>query len=255
MMQIDIGQTLEVETVKSLLKPYDLDAEVIHAGIEKNEIIIKTKASLNNAQRQEIFQVFQAEYALSDQAFKGAEQFGPSIGSEIQTRAMIAVIIASACMFVYIIFRFEVFYGISSIAALLHDVLILLAIYSIFRIPVNSSFIAAVLTVVGYSINDTIVVFDRVRENVIKMEKANFFEIANTSLKQTISRSINTSVTTLLVIGSLYFLGVESIKEFALPLMAGVLVGTYSSIFIASPVWALLKKEQKRRNRKYPVPE
>ncbi len=255
MMQIDMGQTLEVSTVTELVKPFDLNPEVIHAGADKHEIIIKTKQSLDNDQRMEIFKAFQTEYQLPNEAFKGAEQFGPSIGSEIQTRAMVAVIIASACMFIYIIFRFEVFYGISSIVALLHDVLILLSIYAIFRIPVNSSFIAAVLTVVGYSINDTIVVFDRVRENVIKMDKASFFEIANTSLKQTISRSINTSLTTLLVIGSLYFFGVESIKDFALPLMAGVLVGTYSSIFVASPVWALLKKAQKKRNQKYPVPE
>ncbi len=142
-------------------------------------------------------------------------------------------------------------YGVSSIVALMHDVLVLLSIYAIFRVPVNSSFIAAVLTIVGYSINDTIVVFDRVRENVKRMEKASFVEIANTSLKQTITRSINTSLTTLLVIGSLYALGVESIKEFAFPLMAGVLVGTYSSIFVASPVWVLLKTAQKNKNRSY----
>lgn len=255
MMQIDMGETVEVKEFKSVIDDFDLDPDIIHAGADKTEIIIKTKASLSNAERMEIFSKVQAEYNLEDEAFIGAEQFGPAIGGEIQNRALIAVLLASVGMFIYIIFRFEMIYGISSIIALMHDVLVLLSIYAIFRVPVNSSFIAAVLTIVGYSINDTIVVFDRVRENVKKMEKASFAEIANTSLEQTITRSINTSLTTLLVIGSLYVLGVESIKEFAFPLMAGVIVGTYSSIFIASPVWVLFKTAQKNKNRSYPVKE
>lgn len=255
MMQIEMGETVEVKEIKTVIDEFNLDPDIIHAGAEKTEIIIKTKESLSNAERMEIFSKVQAEYSLETDAFIGAEQFGPAIGDEIQNRALIAVILASVGMFIYIIFRFEMIYGVSSIIALMHDVLILVSIYAIFRVPVNSSFIAAVLTIVGYSINDTIVVFDRVRENVKKMEKASFAEIANTSLKQTITRSINTSLTTLLVIGSLYVLGVESIKEFAFPLMAGVLVGTYSSIFIASPVWVLFKTAQKNKNRAYPVKE
>lgn len=255
MMQIDMGETVEVKEINTIIDEFNLDPDIIHAGVEKTEIIIKTKESLSNTVRMDIFSKIQAEYGLDDAAFIGAEQFGPAIGDEIQNRALIAVMLASVGMFIYIIFRFEMIYGVSSIIALMHDVLVLLSIYAIFRVPVNSSFIAAVLTIVGYSINDTIVVFDRVRENVKKMEKASFAEIANTSLEQTITRSINTSLTTLLVIGSLYVLGVESIKEFAFPLMAGVLVGTYSSIFIASPVWALFKTAQKNKNRSYPVKE
>lgn len=255
MMQIEMGQTVEVAEINSIVEEFDLNPDVIHAGAEKTEIILKTKNSLSNTERMNIFTKVKSEYNLEDTAFIGAEQFGPAIGDEIQGRAMIAVLLASVGMFIYIIFRFELIYGVSSIIALMHDVLILLSIYAIFRVPVNSSFIAAVLTIVGYSINDTIVVFDRVRENVKKMEKASFSEIANTSLKQTLTRSINTSVTTLLVIGALYVLGVESIKAFAFPLMAGVLVGTYSSIFIASPVWALFKTAQKNKKRSYPVKE
>jgi len=255
MMQIEMGKTVEVSEIDKLVDEFNLDPDIIHAGAEKTEIIMKTKESLSNAQRTEIFSKIKESYGLEDSAFIGAEQFGPSIGSEIQNRAMVAVLLASVGMFIYIIFRFEMIYGISSIIALMHDVLILVSVYAIFRIPVNSSFIAAVLTIVGYSINDTIVVFDRVRENVTKMEKATFTEIANTSLKQTITRSINTSLTTLLVIGALFVLGVESIKEFAFPLMAGVLVGTYSSIFIASPIWVLFKTAQKNKKRSYPVKE
>lgn len=255
MMQVDMGKTVEVSEINDILDPFSLHPDVIHAGAEKKEIIIKTKESLSNAQRQEIFAALQQAYGLEDSAFIGAEQFGPAIGDEIQNRALIAILLASVGMFIYIIFRFEMIYGVSSIIALMHDVMVLVSIYAIFRVPINSSFIAAVLTIVGYSINDTIVVFDRVRENVKRMEKASFTEIANTSLAQTITRSINTSLTTLLVIGALYVLGVESIKEFAFPLMAGVLVGTYSSIFIASPIWALVKTAKKNKNRSYPVQE
>jgi preprotein translocase SecF subunit len=121
-------------------------------------------------------------------------------------------------------------------------------VYSILRIPVNSSFIAAMLIIVGYSINDTIVVFDRIRENIKRTRKQPFDEIINTSIKQTIRRSINTSATTLIAVTVLYILGVEAIKDFALPLIIGVLAGTYSSIFIASPVWYLLKSRKSKVN-------
>ncbi len=255
MMQINMGEVVEVKDIRSEIEEFDLHADIIHAGNEKHQIIIKTKASLSNAERMEIFAKLQSAYGLENEAFIGAEQFGPAIGDEIQNRALIAILLASVGMFIYIIFRFEMIYGISSIIALMHDVLVLVSIYALFRVPVNSSFIAAILTIVGYSINDTIVVFDRVRENVKRMEKATYNEIANTSLKQTITRSINTSLTTLVVIGSLYVLGVESIKEFAFPLMAGVIVGTYSSVFIASPVWALFKTAQKNKNKSYPAKE
>jgi len=208
MMQIDLGKVVSVEKVQSVIKPFDLNAEIVHAGKEKHEIIIKTKKSISNDERVKILDAFVTEFGLNEkESFRSVEQ--------------------------------------------LHDVLVLLSVYAIFRIPVNSSFIAAVLTIVGYSINDTIVVFDRVRENVRKRKKESFFDIANTSLLQTIARSINTSFTTLLVIGSLYFLGVEQIKDFALPLLAGVLVGTYSSIFIASPVWAIWKTKIEEKQKHY----
>lgn len=249
MMQINLNkESVPVSEVQELIEEFDLDAEIVHAGMTKEEVIIKTAKSLTNEERVQIFEKFEEKYSLVSEDLRGASQFGPSVGKEIQNKAMMSIVIASIGMLIYISFRFEVIYGFTAIIALVHDVLILLAVYAMFRIPVNSSFIAAVLTIVGYSINDTIVVFDRVRENVKIMKKSSFEEIANKSLKQTITRSINTSLTTLLVIGSLYFLGVESIKEFALPLMAGVLTGTYSSIFIASPLWAALKTKMKEKH-------
>ena len=249
MMQINLHKAeVPVSDVQDLIAEFDLEAEIVHAGQTKEEVIIKTGKSLSNEDRVQIFNKFVEAYDLDvDNDLREANQFGPSVGKELQSKAMTSILIASVGMLIYITFRFEIIYGVTAIIALVHDVLVLLAVYALFGIPVNSSFIAAVLTIVGYSINDTIVVFDRVRENVKIMKRASFEEIANTSLKQTITRSINTSLTTLLVIGSLYFLGVESIKEFALPLLAGVITGTYSSIFIASPLWAAIKRVMKER--------
>ncbi len=248
MMQIDLGKTVEVSEIKDVIADFDLNADIVHAGAESNEVIIKTKASLSNTERIEIFEVLKAEYGLADEAFRGAEQFGPAIGAEIRNRALLAVLIASVAMLLYISVRFETVFGLAAVIALIHDVLILLSIYAIFRISVNSSFIAAILTIVGYSINDTIVVFDRVRENVKREKGKTHFEVADMSISQTITRTINTSLTTLVVIGSLFVFGVSSIREFAFPLLAGVAVGTYSSIFIASPVWALLRHKISRKD-------
>ncbi|SKC70135.1 protein translocase subunit SecF [Maledivibacter halophilus] len=241
-MQFNIGKEFTLEEIREITSQFDLDADILHAGKNKEEVIIKTKKSLSNQERMEIFEVFKEKYNLNkDEDFREAEQFGPTMGAEIRNKALISILLASAGMLLYISYRFQLRFGVAAIIALIHDTLIVLSIYSIFKIPVNSPFIAAVLTIVGYSINDTIVVFDRLRENLKYMKKETYFDIADKSIKQTLTRSINTSITTLLVIGALFVFGVESIKEFALPLLAGVLTGTYSSIFIASPVWALSK--------------
>jgi preprotein translocase SecF subunit len=245
MMQIEMGEMVDVADVTAVLDPFELQPEIIHAGVGDTQIIIKTKLSLDNDGRVEIFNAMSDTFGLESSDLLVAAQFGPNIGKEIQSKALSSILIASLGMLIYITLRFELIYGVASIVALIHDVLILLSVYSIFNIPINSSFIAAVLTIVGYSINDTIVVFDRVRENVKLIKKGTYADIANISLRQTLTRSINTSLTTLIVIGSLYVLGVESIREFAFPLMTGIIVGTYSSIFIASPLWAYMKDRRK----------
>ncbi len=249
MMQFDMGREFSIEEIQTVLAPYELDANIVHAGAESHEVIIKTKVNLSNDERIEIFNSAKETFGIEDSAFGQTEQFGPTIGDEIKEKALLSILLASLGMLIYVTFRFEYKFGVSAIIALLHDVLIVLAMYSIFRIPVNSSVIAAILTIVGYSINDTIVVFDRLRENIKYMNKKSHFEVADISIKQTLRRSLNTSFTTLLVIGSLYVLGVESIKEFALPLLVGVLTGTYSSIFIASPIWSLWKNHESKKHR------
>lgn len=248
LIQIDLGREIPVEKVREIMDNYDQNASIVHAGEGNHEVIIKTTQDYNNEERVEIFNQYKDEYNLEDNALINQRKFGASIGEETQRRAFISVAIATVGMLLYITFRFEFNFGLAAITALIHDVLIGLSVYSILRIPVNSSFIAAMLIIVGYSINDTIVVFDRIRENIKKTRKQPFDEIINKSIKQTIRRSINTSATTLIAVTVLYILGVEAIKDFALPLIIGVLAGTYSSIFIASPVWYLLKRRKSKVN-------
>jgi preprotein translocase subunit SecF len=170
---------------------------------------------------------------------------GGSIGSELESKAITALIVATICMLVYVGLRFEFKFGAAAIIALLHDVLITVGVYAVFRIPVNAPFIAAILTVIGYSINDTIVIFDRIRENQRIMRKSSIEDIVNKSVTQTFARSINTVMTVLISIIAVYAL-VPSMRELSGPLIIGIAVGCYSSIFIASPVWVLLKNRKKK---------
>lgn len=256
-IQYDLNQEFEIDDVKAALKDVSVDGEALDAvyiktGIDETkdqEVIVRTKQSLDLKVRDQITEKMNSNF--DNVEFREVSQFSASVGDEIKKAAVLAILISGLGMLIYITFRFELIFGLASIVALIHDVLILLAVYAVFRIPVNSAFIAAVLTVVGYSINDTIVVFDRIRENVKFEKKPDYFEISNRSLGQTITRSINTSLTTLFVVGSLYFLGVDSIKDLAFPLLAGVLAGTYSSIFVASPVWALWKTKKSKKSKHY----
>ncbi|MGK0469412.1 MAG: SecD/SecF fusion protein [Clostridium sp.] len=174
---------------------------------------------------------------------------GGSVGTELKSKALIGLIAATICMLIYIGIRFEFKFGLAAVTALVHDILITLGVYAIFSIPVNSPFIAAILTIVGYSINDTIVVFDRVRENQKNMRKSSLEDVTNTSITQTLARSINTVTTTLFTIMAV-FVFVPAIRELSGPLIIGILVGCYSSIFIASPTWVLLKKRSKKVSQK-----
>lgn len=239
LIQVDFGKQIPVEEIRGFTDEIDGNASVIHAGDDQEKIIIKTKLKLDQAEINNLLGRFKENYQVEDSA---SESFGPTIGNEIKQKAYLSVLIAALGILLYITFRFEFRFGIAAIVALIHDVLIALAVYSLFRIPINSSFMAAMLTIVGYSINDTIVVFDRIRENLKTSGKKDYKELVNRSISQTIVRSINTSFTTLIAIVTLYVLGVEAIKDFALPLIVGVIAGTYSSIFIASPIWYMIKK-------------
>ncbi len=162
----------------------------------------------------------------------------PSTARNLAKSAVLMSLLAALLILIYITIRFELTSGVCAVIALAHDIIILCGIYSILRIKIDTNFIAALLTVLGYSINNTIVIFDRIRENTRNAKKETYAEIANKSINQTLKRSINTTVTTLLTIGAVYVLGVESIREFALPIIIGILVGTYSSIFVSGSIWA-----------------
>ncbi|MBQ5484386.1 MAG: protein translocase subunit SecF, partial [Lachnospiraceae bacterium] len=170
-----------------------------------------------------------------------SENISSTISGEMRRSSAIAVVVAVCFILLYIWVRFRDFrFGTSAVLALIHDVLVTLAVYAVFRVSVGSAFVACILTIIGYSINDTIVVFDRIRENLhnlAKVDKDTLAELANRSVTQTITRSVSTSFTTALTVLMLLILGVSSIREFAFPLLIGVVCGTYSSIFIATPLW------------------
>ncbi|MEE0314381.1 MAG: protein translocase subunit SecF, partial [Butyrivibrio crossotus] len=177
-----------------------------------------------------------------------SEKISATISSEMRRDAIIAVVVATICMLIYIWIRFrDVKFATSAIIALIHDVLIVITFYIISRIPVGNTFIACMLTIVGYSINATIVIFDRIRENMKIMTKSTLSEVVNSSITSTLSRSINTSLTTFIMVLMLYVLGVSSIREFAAPIMVGILAGGYSSVCITGALWFMMKKSSYKR--------
>ncbi|WP_373483557.1 protein translocase subunit SecF [Acetobacterium sp.] len=241
---IELNKPFETSDAKALIEEYDSSADVTYAGEAKTQVIISTKKDLSTAERQALFSKFQEKYNLEDTDLLSIDTVSPSIGAEMANSSMIAAVVAVLLMLVYITFRFEFMFGLAAVIALIHDLIIVLGVYSIFQIQVNSPLIAAMLTILGYSINDTIVVFDRIRENRPKFGKYDFANLVDTSVTQTLRRSINTSFTTLLAIGALYAFGVPAVQDFALPLMVGIVSGTYSSIFIASALWCKIKEFQ-----------
>ena len=206
-----------------------------------NEVIFKTR-TLNVEEREELAAVLAADYGVDETAIT-TESISSTISSEMRSESMLAVCVAAVFMLIYIWFRFkDVRFGASSVIALIHDVLVVLAFYAAARISVGSTFIACMLTLVGYSINATIVIFDRIRENMAVMgKKDDLVEVVNRSITQTLSRSIFTSLTTFIMVAVLFVLGVSSIREFALPLMVGIVCGTYSSVCITGALWYALR--------------
>ncbi|MBD5451309.1 MAG: protein translocase subunit SecD [Lachnospiraceae bacterium] len=206
-----------------------------------NEVIFKTR-ELNVDERQQLEQDLVDNFGVNKELIT-AETISSTISSEMKTDAIVAVIIATICMLIYIWFRFkDIRFAASSVAALIHDVLVVLAFYAVAKVSVGSTFIACMLTIVGYSINATIVIFDRVRENLATMQrKDSLEELVNRSISQTLSRSIFTSLTTFIMVAALFVLGVTSIREFALPLMVGIVCGTYSSVCITGALWYVLR--------------
>ena len=180
-----------------------------------------------------------------DVNFRRIENVGPKVSEELLNSGLIAICLALGAMLFYIWIRFEWQFSLGSILAIFHDVLITIGIFSILSLEVNLSIVAAVLTIVGYSMNDTVVIYDRIRENLSKYSSSTIDDVSNTSINETLSRTIITSVTTLLALGSIYVLGGEILKGFSLAMIIGVIIGTYSSIFVASPILKYLRVSYK----------
>lgn len=241
MMNIDMGKQVASQDIKDVFAKYGVDTgqmQIVYSGENLDTVIIKTRDALDNSVRTKIINDFEDKFGVTQEDVLGIELFGPSVGKELQANALKAILLSVVGMLLYIRFRFREWkFSAAAILGDIHDILLVIAFYAIFQVTVNNPFIAGILTVLGYSINDTIVIFDRIRENFRFMKKETTSEVLNISINQTLTRSVMTSATTIVVMVPLYILAGPAIREFVLPLMVGILVGTLSSIFVSSPLY------------------
>ena len=237
---------IKIQDIRNSLKVAELgDVNVKQFGKE-GDFLIKFEKDSNEDEKfiSELKKTISGKIG-SEVNFRRVESVGPKVSSELLKQGITAIALSLTAMLFYIWIRFEWQFSLGSIIALFHDVVITLGIFSILSLEVNLSIVAAVLTIVGYSMNDTVVIYDRIRENLLKYSKINTNEIANISVNETLSRTIITSLTTLLALGSIFVLGGEILKGFSFAMILGVIIGTYSSIFVASPVLNYFKVTQK----------
>ena len=250
---IPMNEALSIQEIDETVKPVvsevigsnEIQAQKVDGS---NDVIVKTRA-LDLETREALCQELVEKFGVDENQI-AIENIGAAISSEMRSDAITAVLLAALFMLLYIWFRFkDIRFATSAVAALLHDVLVVLAFYAVARLSVGSNFIACMLTIVGYSINATIVIFDRIRENLaVAGRKTDLQELVNRSITQTLSRSVNTSVTTFITVAVLYVLGVASIREFALPLMVGIVCGAYSSVCITGALWYVMKTKLGKKN-------
>jgi len=265
LIQVELGQKIS-DDIKNELMTISKEVtgnETVSITSAGETGVIITMPRTETEKREALFAKIQEKYNVEDGNLLADEDVSPSISKDIKSGAIKAVVVGTILILIYITFRFKDYrFGMSAVAALVHDVLVMFTVYAVFRVPLNNSFIAAMLTIVGYSINDTIVVFDRIRENKekvgLKDHDGASMELVDNSVSQTVGRSINTSITTIVMVVLLFIFGTEQVREFAFPLIVGVAAGTYSSIFIASPLWYDLthrhaKKAKEKINVKAPA--
>tara|TARA_B100001248_G_C27285188_1_gene409720 strand:+ start:25 stop:921 length:897 start_codon:yes stop_codon:yes gene_type:complete len=239
------SNNIETSSIRDVLKNMNLgDINVKKFGQEGDYLIKVEQMGDNNKLIPEIKKNL-SDNLSSEINFRRVENVGPKVSAELLQSGIIAISLSLAAMLFYIWVRFEWQFSIGSIIALFHDVIITLGIFSILSLEINLSIIAAVLTIVGYSMNDTVVIYDRIRENLGKYHRLNMNDIANLSINETLARTIITSVTTLLALFSIFILGGEILRGFSFAMILGVLIGTYSSIFVASPILKTFKVSYK----------
>jgi preprotein translocase SecF subunit len=237
LLQIQFERDLSVQQIRNSLDKIGWGDAEIQKFAQGREFLIRIKKQeVGTTVGDEIKQAFARDFPDNTFEVRREEKVGPKIGEELKGKAVWAIIYAMLGILIYISWRFEFKFAVGAIAALFHDVLITVGIFSILNKEISLAIVAALLTIVGYSLNDTIVVFDRIREDLAIMRGKGYGDIINASINQTLSRTIITSFTTLVVVFCLFLLGGEVIRDFAFALMVGVVVGTYSSIFVASPI-------------------
>ena len=246
LIELRTETSIDTSLIRESLRTMNLgDVNVKKFG-KKGDYLIKVeqKNSNNSSLIPEIKKTL-SDYLNTEVDFRRVENVGPKVSAELLQSSVIAITLALAAMLFYIWVRFEWQFSVGSIIAIFHDVTITLGIFSLLSLEINLSIIAAVLTIVGYSMNDTVVIYDRIRENLLKYNKISISDIANLSINETLARTIITSVTTLLALFSIYILGGEILRGFSLAMILGVIIGTYSSIFVASPILKFFKVSYK----------
>lgn len=254
-IDLKFDNPVTVAKVREGLRPFGMDSATIQlsseeSGVEASESVMIRTADMEEEQRKEVMAALKE--SVGNYTVMREEKVGAVIGSELILNAVEALVVSWLLIIAYVAYRFEWRFGVSAVLALVHDILIVLVVFSITQRQIDSSFVAALLTIVGYSINDTIVIFDRIRENLKLHFKrdGNIFELVNRSIYQTLRRSLYTVFTVLFTTFALYFFGGETTKDFAFALLIGFASGCYSSIFIASPLWIYFKNRDAKKKRK-----
>ena len=246
LIELRVENNIDASSIRESLNSMDLgDINVKKFGKEGDYLIKVEQKEKNNSNLIPEIKSKLTDYLNTDVDFRRVENVGPKVSSELLESSIIAISLALTAMLFYIWVRFEWQFSLGSIIALLHDVIITLGIFSVLSLEINLSIIAAVLTIVGYSMNDTVVIYDRIRENLLKYTKISIGDISNLSINETLARTIITSVTTLLALISIYILGGEILRGFSFAMILGVIIGTYSSIFVAAPILKFFKVNYK----------
>ncbi len=240
-INIQFAEEVDIAQLRTALTENDLEGSKIQL-LDNGSYLLKTE-EMDQAKQDAVMADLETRFGEFEIAESGL--VGPSVGAELKKNAVIALGLAILLMIAYIAYRFELQFAIAGVLALFHDIFIVVAVFSIFQLEVDSTFIAALLTIFGYSINDKIVVFDRIRENMGRVKKDRLSGLVNDSIRQSFTRSMNTSISTLLLLLALFFFGGQTTRIFVLAMIIGVVAGTYSSLCIASPIWYEFKMHAK----------
>ena len=247
-MHQTVTQDIQNEVTALFKEATGTDASSVTSAGDKDELVSIRSSSIDSEKRAAVIKAMLEKYSLDEKTdINKNDDVSPSVGSDLQKAAFLCAIVAIVLMMIYITIRFELTSGLAAVCCLVHDLLIMLTCYVVFQLPLNVNFIAAALTILGYSINASIIVFDRIRENLRTARKEPFESVAERSVWQTMGRTINTTLTTLFTVGMIFILGVPSLKQFTLPLIIGIIAGGYSSIFMSASLWNFFRKRLRKK--------